>query len=184
MPLLQDDERTTNTDWFAADCANRYAMQESDAWNPRHSLLTDRSSKWINKESSVSEEPADADIVFCAASRQDVQISFNYEDTGYALRRRAEGYRQEFEALSKTWQHDIKYSSLVSKKLIHPAFLRIVGMGEPVIPLILEALRDRPTHWFAALRATANIDPVPLNANPSEARRIWLEWGRSKGYID
>jgi hypothetical protein len=111
-------------------------------------------------------------------------MSIKSSDQASALRSRSEMYRAEFEALSRRWQRDTKHLSLVSKKIIHPAFLRIIGMGEPAIPLILEALRDRPAHWFVALRATANIDPVSEDANPSEAREAWLAWGRSQGYID
>jgi hypothetical protein len=57
-------------------------------------------------------------------------------------------------------------------------------MGKPVVPLLLESLRDSPTHWFAALRATANVDPCAVDANPSQAREAWLSWGRALGYID
>ena len=100
------------------------------------------------------------------------------------LRLMAEQFRVEFEALSKKWQRDTRHLSLISKEIIHPAYLRIVGMGEAAIPLLLEALRDRPAHWFVALRATTNIDPCPVEANPSQARDAWLKWGRSQGYID
>ena len=57
-------------------------------------------------------------------------------------------------------------------------------MGEAVVPLLLEELRERPAHWFAALRATTNFDPSTAEANPSQAREAWLEWGKSQGYID
>jgi hypothetical protein len=56
-------------------------------------------------------------------------------------------------------------------------------MGKPALPLLLEVLRDKPSHWFAALRAVANVDPVDPEANPSEARKAWLDWGKSEGYI-
>ncbi len=41
----------------------------------------------------------------------------------------------------------------------HPSYLRIVGLGRSVIPLILRELRDRPTYWFAALQALADDGP-------------------------
>jgi hypothetical protein len=72
----------------------------------------------------------------------------------------------------------------VQKKITHPAYFRIVGMGKAVVPLLLEALRDQPAHWFTALRATTNVDPSPRDANPSEARDAWLRWGRANGWID
>jgi hypothetical protein len=92
--------------------------------------------------------------------------------------------RQEFEALAEQWQRDTRHLSQIAKKDLHPAYFRIIGMGEPVLPLLLEALRNRPAHWFAALKATANFDPVAPGSNPSAAREAWLKWGRSKGLID
>lgn len=92
--------------------------------------------------------------------------------------------RAEFTALAEQWRRDTRHLSQIAKKIIHPAYFRIVGMGEPVVPLLLEELRARPAHWFAALRATANLDPSPADANPSQSREAWLEWGRSQGYIN
>ncbi len=100
------------------------------------------------------------------------------------LRFKAGRLRTEFTNLAEQWRKDTQHLSLISKKVSHPAYFRIMGMGDAVIPLLLEALRDRPAHWFAALRATANIDPSPINANPAEARDAWLRWGKDNGLID
>jgi hypothetical protein len=96
----------------------------------------------------------------------------------------AERLRPEFTVLADQWRRDTRHLSLVSKKITHPTYFRIIGMGKPVAPLLLEALRDRPAHWFAALRAVTNADPAGPEANPSEARQAWLEWGKSEGYTD
>ncbi len=101
-----------------------------------------------------------------------------------ALRLQAEQLRVEFTALAKRWIRDTQHLSLVSKKVAHPAYFRIMGMGQAVVPLLLEALRDNPRHWFVALRATANTDPSPAGAGPSTAREAWLKWGRDNGLID
>ena len=100
------------------------------------------------------------------------------------LRARCEQLRAEFETLAEQWRQDTQHLSVISKAVSHPAYFRIMGMGDAVVPLLLEALRDRPAHWFAALRATANVDPSPVNANPAEAREAWLRWGRDSGLID
>ena len=183
MPLLQDDH-STKDDWFKADCARNYFSSGDNEWNSRHVALADCFTIWISKDAREVESSLDLDAPLddqCALTSESIIKS---DHRGTLLRHRAEQYRVEFEALSKRWQRDTKHLSLVSRKISHPAFLRIVGIGESVIPLLLEALRDRPAHWFVALRATANVDPVPENANPSEARRAWLQWGRSQGYID
>lgn len=91
--------------------------------------------------------------------------------------------RQEFSTLAQQWRRRTRHLSLISKKIIDPSYLRIIGMGAPVIPLLLEELRDRPSHWFPALRAVTNVDPCPPDANPSQAREAWLGWGKEGGYI-
>ena len=99
-------------------------------------------------------------------------------------RGQGERLRQEFAACADQWNRDTKHLSLISKKVLHPAYLRIIGMGEPALPLLLEELRDRPSHWFVALRSIANFDPAPQGANPSDAREAWLNWGRAEGLLD
>jgi hypothetical protein len=100
------------------------------------------------------------------------------------LHLQAEPLRSEFAALADQWRRETQHFSLISRKVSHPAYLRIMGMGRPAIPLLLEELRDRPSHWFVALRFTANTDPVPQGANPGQARDAWLEWGRAEGLLD
>jgi hypothetical protein len=102
----------------------------------------------------------------------------------FVLRLQSERLRAEFSVLAEQWQRDTQHLSVISKKITHPSYVRIFGMGRPVIPLLLEALRNKPAHWFAALRATTNADPAGTDADPSQARQAWLEWGRSEGYID
>jgi hypothetical protein len=184
MPKLQDD-RSTKNDWFEADCARRYTSQEPNEWDLRHVALSDWSVDWGSDGSGHSQSEYDCGPPSCDPLLITVhQVQFKFDRRRGSLRDRAEPYRVEFEALSRRWQRDTKHLSLTSKKITHPDFLRIIGMGEAVIPLLLESLRDRPAHWFAALGATANINPVPEDANPSQAREAWLSWGRSRGYID
>lgn len=99
------------------------------------------------------------------------------------LRLQAAQLRPEFSRLEAQWRRETQHFSQISKKILHPAYFRIIGMGEGVVPLLLESLRDRPAHWFAALKATAGVDPVPEGANPSAARDVWLEWGTKHGLL-
>jgi hypothetical protein len=95
----------------------------------------------------------------------------------------AEHLRDEFTSLVEQWRRETQHLSQISKKVAHPAYMRIVGMGESVLPLLLEALRDRPTYWFVALKSIANVDPVPADSNPLDAREAWLRWGRARGLV-
>jgi hypothetical protein len=89
----------------------------------------------------------------------------------------------EFVELAEAWQRDTRYYSITSKKIAHPAYLRIIGMGMPVLPLVLQSLQEKPAHWFSALHAITNSDPAINASNPSEARDAWLAWGREHHYI-
>jgi len=119
------------------------------------------------------------------ASIQHTEISADaFASSAGSLKAQSERLRPEFTVLAEQWQRDTPHLSQISKKVLHPAYFRIVGMGEPAVRLLLEALRDTPAHWFVALKATANFDPVTPGSNPAAAREAWLGWGKSKGLID
>jgi len=91
----------------------------------------------------------------------------------------------EFYELATQWKAGTKYLSLTRDKSVHPAYQRIIGMGQKVIPLILNDLAVEPRHWFWALTAITGVDPVPPDqeGNIAEMRRLWLEWGKENDYI-
>jgi hypothetical protein len=68
---------------------------------------------------------------------------------------------------------------------MHPAYQRIIGMGERALPHILGDLQVRGGQWFWALRAITGEIPY----SPKDAGRIpvmkeaWLDWGKRNGYI-
>jgi hypothetical protein len=65
-------------------------------------------------------------------------------------------------------------------------YQRIIGMGMPVVPLLLEELEREPDQWFWALESITEENPVP----PAAAGRIremaaaWIEWGRARGFLE
>jgi len=65
----------------------------------------------------------------------------------------------------------------------HPAYQAIVEMGEPVLPLLFEELRERPDHWLVALHRITKEDPAKRNSNFNDAVNAWLEWGRKRGLL-
>jgi hypothetical protein len=93
--------------------------------------------------------------------------------------------RQKFDGLVQQWHEDTLPLSDVSKKVVHPAYQEIIGMGEPAIPLILHEMERRPGHWFWALRAITGESPVPPEdaGNVPKMTQAWLAWGRERGYI-
>lgn len=91
---------------------------------------------------------------------------------------------QQFQTLAHQWRQDTRHLSLMSDIVLNPAYQRIIGMGTPVVPLLLHELKQQPDHWFWALRAITGENPV----QPCDRGRLpqmaeaWLEWGRAHGY--
>lgn len=90
-----------------------------------------------------------------------------------------------FHELAGQWNDETGYLSMIRRKVEHPAYQKIIAMGQKVVPLILRELEVRPAHWFHALRSITGVD------HPSEspvrdalsARDAWLRWGRANGYV-
>lgn len=93
--------------------------------------------------------------------------------------------RQKFLRLAREWRKDTLLSSSVTQDHMHPAYLAILAMGKPALPLILEDLQENGGHWFLALRLISDENPVP----PEHAGRIkqmredWIAWGRQHDYL-
>lgn len=94
--------------------------------------------------------------------------------------------RRQFESLSGQWKQESRYLSSTTDISTNPAYQRIIGMGMPVVPLILEDLRKQPYHWFWALKAITGEDPVPetMRGRVREMADAWISWGVEKKMIE
>ena len=90
-----------------------------------------------------------------------------------------------FRTLVRDWKRDTSHLSLISQRIIHPAYKQILGMGKTALPLVLAELSVEPDHWFHALTLLANDDPIPPGfcGTVSEAAELWVNWGRSQNLI-
>ena len=89
--------------------------------------------------------------------------------------------KSEFKNLVKVWKKATFHYSFMRQKIVHPAYLRIIGMGERAIPLILEELRTNPSaSWFPALEAISGNDAAPQAESIDEAVQSWLDWGKQQ----
>ena len=88
-----------------------------------------------------------------------------------------------FSDLAQRWRRETAAHSVLQKKVLHPAYQRIIGLGPVVIPLILRELQREPSHWFWALNAITGEDPVPIGSTFEQAADAWLKWGRARGYL-
>ncbi len=92
--------------------------------------------------------------------------------------------RRVFRELAETWRRETGMLSSVTENCLHPAYQQIIGLGPPVVPLLLQELEREPDHWFWALSAITRADPVPPEdlGNMRRMAAKWLAFGREKGY--
>jgi hypothetical protein len=91
-------------------------------------------------------------------------------------------YREFTEQLS-LWESQTKFLSSTTALITNPAYLRIIAMGERVLPYLLAELRDHPNYWFWALEAITGRDPASTNDNFDTRVAKWLHWGESAGLV-
>ena len=89
----------------------------------------------------------------------------------------------KFRRFAKTVREECAHLSSVREIVLHPAYQQIVGMGPNALPLILRELEHAPGHWFWALRAIAQEDPVLPDHRGSVAKMAqdWMNWASRKG---
>jgi hypothetical protein len=95
--------------------------------------------------------------------------------------------KKRFEKFARTWKSETELFSKVSKHVLHPAYQKIIGMGEAAIPLILEDLSQYgPDDWFWALTAISDENPITneIAGDMVAMTEAWLQWGRKRGYLD
>ena len=88
----------------------------------------------------------------------------------------------EFNSQADQWRRETLHVSSLTKMVMHPSYLRIIGMGRAVLPFLLKELARRPDHWLVALNAITGEDPAPADGTFDEAVTAWLDWGRKHGY--
>ena len=92
---------------------------------------------------------------------------------------------RRFRQFATTWKNETGMYSVDTRKVAHPAYLKIVGMGSEVIPLIFQDLEEHGGHWYQALEALLGFNPMDGIGGLSirELKTMWLDWGRQHGYL-
>lgn len=97
-----------------------------------------------------------------------------------------EDLHREFLALAAQWREETVGYSVITPKVVHPAYLRIIGMGPVAVPWILRELEEHGGHWYVALRSITGVNPVPHEdrGRIPRMREAWLARARDEGWID
>ena len=95
------------------------------------------------------------------------------------------GDRERFQRLAAEWKEQSRYLSNTAQMAMLRPYQRIIGMGLPVVPMILEELGREPDQWFWALEAITEQNPVPPEAagKVHSMAQAWIEWGKTQGYL-
>jgi len=93
--------------------------------------------------------------------------------------------QERFRRLASEWKKQSHYMSNTAQMAMLKPYQRIIGMGWPVVPLILEEMRREPDQWFWALEAITEENPVPQEAAGMVPlmTQAWIEWGMTQGLI-
>ena len=93
--------------------------------------------------------------------------------------------RERFQRLATEWKTQSHYLSNTAQMAMLKPYQRIIGMGLPAVPLILEELQREPNQWFWALEAITDANPVPpVDAGKVRAMaQAWIDWGKAHGFI-
>ena len=92
--------------------------------------------------------------------------------------------RERFNYLAEIWERETRFISSISDIILHPAHLKIVGMGPEAVPLILNRMEEKAGLWFWALNFISGYDPVTkeIRGNAEAIRAAWLDWGWKNGF--
>ena len=91
----------------------------------------------------------------------------------------------EFSTLAAEWKADTEFESSPERIATHPAYRRIVEMGPPVLPLILQDLEKTHDDWFWALYAITGENPIRQEDRGIVHLMVsaWIGWGIRKNLL-
>ena len=97
----------------------------------------------------------------------------------------AKSTHERFYELRDDWKSKTRHLSNTAQISLVFSYQKIIGMGPAVVPLILSELEKEPDHWFWALEAITDENPVAeSDAGDIEASaRVWVQWGRDRGLL-
>jgi hypothetical protein len=91
----------------------------------------------------------------------------------------------QFDRLAEEWERATRHLSRLSAKSLHPAYRKIIDLGESAVPFILRKLEKVGGYWSPALKEITGVDPVSGRQTCSirEEALAWIEWGRAHGKV-
>ena len=93
--------------------------------------------------------------------------------------------KDRFLDLKSKWKSDTIFSSNSDEIVNNPNYIKIIDLGEDVIPFILEDLQVTNNHWFVALKNLTNVDPTEPNHRGDiiALKNDWLTWANNENIL-
>jgi hypothetical protein len=93
--------------------------------------------------------------------------------------------RERFQRLVAEWKQQSRHMSNSAQMAMLRSYQRIIGMGTDAVPLILEEMQGEPDHWFWALEAITDENPVPAESlgKVRLMAQAWIDWGKQRGLL-
>jgi|GEM_PF-1412648 len=93
-----------------------------------------------------------------------------------------EKLEKEFAERADRWEKESSIHSSPGEKFIHRDYLRIIGKGEQVVPLIIKRQESSNKDWLFALENIIPEDENPAKGIESfkDAVEAWISWGKKK----
>jgi hypothetical protein len=91
---------------------------------------------------------------------------------------------EQFKALRNQWHEETGLLSSIESK--HPAYQGIIKLGMPVVPILLEEMRDDPDWWCFALEAITGENPCKfpeMSGRLDLIAKAWVDWGVARGIL-
>ena len=91
---------------------------------------------------------------------------------------------EKFVRLRDHWKSEMVHVSSATRRVLHPSYQAIVGMGPAVLPLLFKELERSVDSWFWALHAITEEDPSSqeVQGDGEAMAKAWLDWAKRKGY--
>jgi hypothetical protein len=95
------------------------------------------------------------------------------------------GLGKRFRVEAQKWEQDTMHLSSTARRVLHPSYQAIMGMGPDVVPILLRDMQQTGRQWFWALRHITGENPV----DPSDLGKVdkmisaWIKWGKKEGKL-
>jgi hypothetical protein len=92
---------------------------------------------------------------------------------------------QRFRVEATKWEQETMHLSSTARRVLHPSYQAIMGMGPDVVPILLRDMQQTRRSWFWALRHITGVNPVdPADVgNVDKMISAWVKWGNKEGKL-